>query len=124
MAMTFALGAESKRLPACLFYVLISLYLLCDVARKYDYGRKTGDDDDDNYAYGYSGYGGYGGGYADDDDEDYVYPGDGGHSHYGQYRYLLGLQCVCLQNRNLTKTAASCDLSDITAAFSLSQLDE
>jgi len=56
-------------------------------ARKYDYGRKTGDDDDDgNYAYGgYSAYG-YGGGDDDDDDDDdddYVFTGaDGSEGYY------------------------------------------
>ena len=59
-----------------------------DLARKYDYGRKTGDDDDDDsYAYGYSAYG-YGGSRADDDydDEEYVFTGAAGndrHLHYG-----------------------------------------
>jgi len=68
----------------------VTLYtLFCDSARRYDYGRKTGDDeyDDGDYggAYGFSGYG-YGGGFAaaaddddDEDDEDYVFPGDHGH---------------------------------------------
>lgn len=59
--------------------------------RRYDYGRKTGDDDDDDsYAYGYSSYG-YGDGSAagyDDDDEEYVFTGAVGndrHSHYDDY---------------------------------------
>jgi len=69
----------------------VTLYLCYASARKYAFGRKTGDDDDeyDDYnggAYGYSGFG-YGGGFAaaaaydddDDDDEDYVFPGDRGH---------------------------------------------
>jgi len=65
------------------------MYVWCDTARRYDYGRKTGDDDDDDsYAYGYSSYG-YGDGSAagyDDDDEEYVFTGAVGndrHSHYG-----------------------------------------
>ena len=61
------------------------LYVWCDLARKYDYGRKTGDADDDNYAYGYSAFG-YGGNSAADDDEEYVFTGAGG---YGQYLLLL-----------------------------------
>jgi len=63
--------------------------LLCvyDSARKYDYGRKTGDDDDDadSYTYGYSAYGYRGGSAAGEDDEEYVFTGASGrHSHYGQ----------------------------------------
>jgi len=72
--------------------------LLCvyDSARKYDYGRKTGDDDDDadSYSYGYSAYGYRGSSAAgDDDDEEYVFTGaSGSHSHYG--RCLLQ-ECTC-----------------------------
>ena len=59
------------------------LYAWYDLARKYDYGRKAGDDDDDGYAYGYSTYS-----YGHDDDEEYSFTYGTG-SHYGN------IYCTC-----------------------------